>query len=183
MRRRDPRSAVRDDRGTSMVEFALALPLLALVALGIVEVGRYTAYSIVVGNAVKAGATAGAVSEIEAQATPDPNQSPGTNLDKMASQVACIDAYHDLSVGNSSFSCTSSGSAAPVNTLKITSTITCYLNGVLESPCDTTVQPAPAGRTVYITVAAAGQFKPLFNYPLLPPYSTMSAQTTLQVGL
>lgn len=175
-------SLLRDDRGTSLVEFAIALPFIALLALGIIEVGRYTAYSIVVGNAVKAGATVGAVSETEAQATPDPSQSPGANLDKMASQVACIDAFHDLSVGNSSFSCTSNGAAAPVNGLKITTSITCYINGVQQASCPTT-QPAPANRTVYITVAATGKFNGLLNYPFLPKTSTMSSQTTLQVGL
>lgn len=180
-RKRGGATLLRDNRGTSLVEFAIALPFLVLVALGIIEIGRYTAYGIVVSNAVKAGATVGAVSETEAQATPDPNQPHSSGMDFMASQAACNDAAADLAVANPSFSCSSNGATSPTNGLKINTTITCtWEDGSADSSCSTS---STKTRIMYITVAAAGKFNGLLNYPFLPKTSTMSAKTTLQVGL
>lgn len=49
-------SAVTDDRGQSLVELALALPLLLLVVLGIVDVTRIYAYKGATTNAAQAAA-------------------------------------------------------------------------------------------------------------------------------
>jgi len=53
-------SFYRADEGASLVEFALLAPLLVLLLIGLVEVGRYTAFAIQVGNAARAGAAYGA---------------------------------------------------------------------------------------------------------------------------
>jgi Flp pilus assembly protein TadG len=42
--------------GQSLVEVALALPVLLLLLVGIIEIGRFAYYSIVVANAARAGA-------------------------------------------------------------------------------------------------------------------------------
>jgi Flp pilus assembly protein TadG len=47
-------------RGTAAVEFALVLPFLLLLMLGVVEVGRYALFSLFVSNAARAGAVYGA---------------------------------------------------------------------------------------------------------------------------
>lgn len=48
-------SSYRNQRGSSLVELALLLPVLTLVAFGVIEVGRYAEFSITVANAARAG--------------------------------------------------------------------------------------------------------------------------------
>jgi Flp pilus assembly protein TadG len=52
--------------GQSLVELALILPLLLLLLVGIIEIGRFSYYSILVANAARAGAQYGAQSLITA---------------------------------------------------------------------------------------------------------------------
>jgi Flp pilus assembly protein TadG len=54
--------ASRDDRGQASVEFALALPLLAVMALGLVVIGMAIRHEIAVEVAAREGARAAAVS-------------------------------------------------------------------------------------------------------------------------
>jgi Flp pilus assembly protein TadG len=49
-------------RGQSLVELALVLPLLLLLLVGVIEIGRFAYYSILVSNAARAGAQYGAQS-------------------------------------------------------------------------------------------------------------------------
>jgi len=49
-------------RGQSLVELALVLPILLLLLVGTIEVGRFSYYSILVSNAARAGAQYGAQS-------------------------------------------------------------------------------------------------------------------------
>src|SRR5262249_13091217 len=48
--------------GQALVEFAIVLPVLLILALGIIEIGRYAYISILVGNAARAGAAYGSQS-------------------------------------------------------------------------------------------------------------------------
>lgn len=49
----------RGQAGAALVEFALVLPLLMLLLLGGVEIGRFAYFSIIVANAARAGAQYG----------------------------------------------------------------------------------------------------------------------------
>lgn len=49
-------------RGAALIEFALVTPLLIMVLIGLIEVGRLTYFSIEVANAAHAGAQYGALS-------------------------------------------------------------------------------------------------------------------------
>jgi Flp pilus assembly protein TadG len=49
------------ERGAALIEFALILPLLMLVLIGIIEMGRVAYFSIEVANAAHAGAQYGAL--------------------------------------------------------------------------------------------------------------------------
>jgi Flp pilus assembly protein TadG len=50
----------RADGGSAIAEMAIVAPLIMLLLLGLVEVGRYAQFSILVGNAARAGVQYGA---------------------------------------------------------------------------------------------------------------------------
>lgn len=49
------RAAVLNDDGTALAEIAVILPMLVLLLVGLVEVGRFGNYAIMAGNAARAG--------------------------------------------------------------------------------------------------------------------------------
>src|SRR5579871_6183987 len=59
-------SRVRGWRGQTVVEVALLLPLLLFLLVGLIEVGRYAYFDILISNAARAGAQYGAQSLIQA---------------------------------------------------------------------------------------------------------------------
>lgn len=50
----------RSECGASLVEFALLAPVMVVLLIGLVEVGRYTFFAILAANAARAGAQYGA---------------------------------------------------------------------------------------------------------------------------
>jgi Flp pilus assembly protein TadG len=50
---------VRSQTGQALVEMALIVPILVLLIVGVIEIGRYAYISILVGNAARAGAAFG----------------------------------------------------------------------------------------------------------------------------
>ncbi len=60
---------LRSESGTSVIELALVLPVLAFLLIGLIEVGRYAYYAIVAANAARAGVQYGAQSLTTAQDT------------------------------------------------------------------------------------------------------------------
>jgi Flp pilus assembly protein TadG len=61
-----PGASFGAEGGQSLVELALVLPLLLLLLVGTIEIGRFAYYSILVSNAARAGAQYGAQSLITA---------------------------------------------------------------------------------------------------------------------
>ena len=57
------------ESGQSLIEFALLLPVLCLLSIGIIEIGRAAAYTIAVNNAATAGVEYGSQNEAAAQDT------------------------------------------------------------------------------------------------------------------
>ncbi len=57
------------EHGQSLVELAFVVPLLLLLLVGIIEIGRFAFYSILVSNAARAGAQYGAQSLASASDT------------------------------------------------------------------------------------------------------------------
>jgi hypothetical protein len=81
-----------DDRGQSFVEFALVLPVLLVLLLGIADFGRVFQAGIVAEAAARNGAEAAALERLRAgpPATPgDPTYY--TNLHRIAAQAACAE--------------------------------------------------------------------------------------------
>src|SRR5215470_16489726 len=94
--------------GQALVELALALPILLILALGVIELGRYAYISILVSNAAHAGAIYGS------QGTWSSNDTPGI-------QNA---AYFDFAGTNDSKSTTETN-GQPMSKLTVTSIQSC----------------------------------------------------------
>ncbi len=56
------KAALRSESGTSLIEFALTVPVLIFMLIGLIEVGRYAYFSILAANAARAGVQYGAQS-------------------------------------------------------------------------------------------------------------------------
>lgn len=50
------RKLLRGSSGSAMVEFAIAMPFLVLLLIGVIELGRYMYFAIVAQHASEAGA-------------------------------------------------------------------------------------------------------------------------------
>lgn len=144
----------RSQEGAALVEFALVLPMLALLLIGIIETGRYLAFGVRLSNAAHAGAQFGAQNHATARSSGD------------IQNAACND---------SGFSCTSStpapGHTAPPDTMLIQSTTFC-------SPSAT---PCP-NDSYYVQVNTSANFRPLLRFPIFGTSVSMSAQATQQVS-
>ena len=144
----------RREAGLAIVEFALAVPLLLLLLVGLVETGRFAYYSILVGNAARAGVQYGAQNDTNA-------------LDDTGMQAAATtDAQ---SIANIS---ATSGRLCQCN------------NGTTTTALNCTSGTCPSGyhRVVYVWVSASGTFSSLFNYPGLPQQLTITRRAQMRVS-
>jgi Flp pilus assembly pilin Flp len=133
------RRFVGDEAGSSMVEFAVVLPLLLVLLVGIVDFGRYMYAGIELGNAARAGVQYGARSAL-------------TAVDTAGMESAARSDARDISLSNvaASYLCSchgSPGAAVPCDGL--------------PDPC----LPAADYRELHVTVIAQGAFAPLISYP------------------
>jgi Flp pilus assembly protein TadG len=151
----------RSQAGVALVEFALALPFLIMLMVGIVEMGRLAYYNILVGNAAYAGAfygstnlrTANDTSGMTAAAERDGQNVPLIAVSPSAASCQCYNP--------------STGSA---------SSLSCSLNG---STCTSGTH-----RIMYVQVTVTGTVNTLFDYrPLgLPNPWTITRTATLRVS-
>lgn len=150
---------LRSNDGTSMVEFALLMPVIAFMLLGLIETGRYTALSVRVSNAARAGAEFASI-------RPSVTAYDGSDI----VNAACAD---------SGLSCTSSPSQ---NAMSVTSNVTCtFSDGSADPTCSLPAQGSGLQRKMYVHVTTTASFTPLIQYPLLPASVPMSAATTVEV--
>jgi hypothetical protein len=139
-------------RGQSVLEFALLLPVMLLLLVGIIEVGRFAYYSILVANAARAGAQYGAQGLATAADTPGIQaaaENDGQNLPQLAVTA--------------SQQCGCNGAG-------------------LSGTCPATGCTLPNHPLVYVQVQASGTFNSLFNYPGLPPSFTVSSTEKMRVA-
>jgi Flp pilus assembly protein TadG len=164
----------RRQSGQALVEMALVIPLLLLLALGVIEIGRYAYIAILIGNAARAGADYGA------QSNQQSNDSTGI-------QNA---AQYD-------FAGSTTGTPPPTNgqavaTLTVTSSTSCgcdsagaittYGCNVAAGNANPGVCPAGSHWVVFVSVTASGTFNSLFNYPGIPSSLTISRTAILPVA-
>jgi len=139
--------------GTALVELALAMPLLIIVLLGAVELGRYAYFSIQVANAARAGAQYGA-------------QNGATSLDsagiRAAAQADGTNSIAALNVSPNQYcQCWNGASASAVSC-----TGSCPVGSHIVS---------------YVSVQVSGTINPLFHYPLLPSALTVTNTAIMRV--
>jgi Flp pilus assembly protein TadG len=155
----------RRAKGQALVEIAFVLPILLLLVIGVIEVGRYAYISILVGNAARAGAAYGA--ERLSNASTDP----------------AVQAKVQAAAVNDFQSNGQTGLAVSSN-----ATCGCDSNGTISSDtvanCDQNGSPpaCPGGHWVItIHVTASGTFSGLFNYLGINPLS-VSRTASLRVA-
>ncbi len=139
------------ESGQSLLELALLTPLLLLLVIGVVEMGRYCYLCICLGNAAEAGALYGA-------------QSLADSVDTSGIQNA---AQTDFQNGQN------------IPGLTVTSATVCGCdNGgttVTNSCAGATAGSCPAGHWVVgLQVTATGAFNSLFQYPGIPQTLTVT---------
>jgi Flp pilus assembly protein TadG len=149
----------KSEAGMALVEFAIVVPLLALLLVGLIEIGRFAYYSIVVGNAANAGAQYGAQNQ------------------QMAGQFTSIQNFAKADGQNNISNI--SATASNVCSCWVESTGT-------ESPAPPTVanctQNCASGiKVTYVQVQTSGSFPKMFNYPMFPANFSVSATAMMRV--
>jgi Flp pilus assembly protein TadG len=135
-KRRTSRRAAQ--AGQALLEVALVTPLLLLLAVGIIEIGRYAYYSILVADAARAGAQYGAQSLATAADTAGIRtaaENDGQNLAALR-----VTVQHE---------CGCTGSS-------------------IGGGCPATACVSPNHALVYVKVTVTGKFNSLFKYPGIP---------------
>lgn len=144
-----------------MVEFALAIPILIMLLVGIIEYGRYAYFVIEIGNAAHAGAQYG-------------SQKASTAGDVTGMKNAAI-----ADGQNTIFPLTAAAVSAQ-------SVCGCW-NGTTETPSPPTAAACGTCTTArpvtYAQVTVTGTISPLFNYTMLglPSSWTVTRTATIRV--
>jgi Flp pilus assembly protein TadG len=147
------RKLLRSESGASIVEFAILLPVMVFLLMGVIEIGRYTYLAILAANAARAGAqygsqnttTADDITGMSEAATNDegavpqfsPSPTPLCSTNGGATLSACAAAE---------------GSNGP-----------------------------PAGTIYYVQVVVTGKFTTLFHYPGIPTNIPITGSATMRV--
>lgn len=145
-------------RGQSILEFALLLPMLLLLLVGAIDIGRYAYNAIMVSNAAHAGAAYGAQNRFTAA---DLSGITVAVCQDFAAQATC-----NLTVTKGYVcQCDSNGT--------IGSAINCT-----TGTCPTTDVP---GEIESLWVTVKGTFSPLFNFPGFTQSITLKKTATLRI--
>lgn len=153
------------ESGQGLVEVALVTPLLILLLLGVIDLGRYAYEAILVGNAARSGAGYGA-------------QNPYTAVD---SGGICDAASYDFQ--GSAVACSGSTSTGTNGTLTVTSSLVCECdNAGTMSAGSCTGTCATGVLTSSVQVTASGQFSSFFTYAGIPTPITVTRNATMRIG-
>jgi Flp pilus assembly protein TadG len=87
------KALLQSQSGASLLEFALVLPLLLLLLLGVIEIGRYAYVGILVGNAARAGAAYGAQTAITAADTAGITNAASSDFNFQGATLAVTEGY------------------------------------------------------------------------------------------
>jgi Flp pilus assembly protein TadG len=143
------------DRGQSLAEVAMLTPILLLLLVGTIEIGRYAYYSIEVSNAARAAVQYGA-------------QSLADSKDTVGIQTAANNDAPDipgLGVTPTTSCACSNNPASPV--LCATAPVVCL---------------PPNHSVVFLEVDTTKAITPLFSYPGLPSAFTANGKAIMRVA-
>lgn len=153
------RAGLRSDSGDTLVELALLLPILTLLLVGTVDLGRLAYMSIEVANAARAGVQYG-----------QQNASTWSNVSGM--ETAATNDAPDL-VGASS------------GNLTAVATYWCQCSdgtGVVPS-CSPSPTSCPSTHRVnYVEVVTTATYKAWFPCPGIPSTTTLTSQAVMRAG-
>jgi Flp pilus assembly protein TadG len=152
------RGIFHSQSGQSLVELALLSPLLLVLVIGTIEMGRYASLALLVGNAARAGAAYGS------QNTTKAADAPGI-------RTAALNDGQNISglTVTSTFvcGCDTGGTVIP--------------NPETNAACATTCAIG-AHLVVFSQVTATGKFTSLLNYPGIPTPLTITSTATERIG-
>jgi len=145
------------ERGTSLLEFALLLPLMTILLLGVIEVGRFADAALLVADAARAGAQYGA-----------------QNLTTASDVTGIANAAQQDVQGNSVLN-----PVLGANGLQAPSSLVCRCDGLSED-CGT-LSSCTGDAAEYVQVIASGEFVPLFSFSGSPGGITLNSTYQIRV--
>lgn len=138
-----------------MIEFAVLAPVLLLLLVGLIEVGRYMFFGILAAHAARAGVQYGA-----------------RNLSTAA----------DAAVNGSATTGAALQDGQSLPQFKATSSVFCTVNGALSTCPSNTANAVPPSLVYYVDVQVTGTFKSLMKYPGIPQSLPVSATAIMPVA-
>jgi Flp pilus assembly protein TadG len=152
------RAPLWSESGQSLLEFAILLPMLLLLALGVIEMGRFAYIGILVGNAARAGVSWGAQNHITAADTNNGIETAAKNdFQNNGPAVGSLNVTHSVACG-------------------------CDSGGTITAVSCTTVCPLGATLVDSLTVTTSGTFDAIFKYPGIPKSITISRTASQRIG-
>jgi Flp pilus assembly protein TadG len=154
------RHEVRESSGQAFVELALILPVLVLMLVGAVEVGRLAYASVEVSNAARAGVAYGA-------------QNSSTAADPANIRLAARQDAPDLTIltATTSLACSCESSAGVITALG-----SCASNITNLTTC-----PSPSHIIQYVQVQTSAVVPTLFHFPGIPSTVTLGGYAIMRV--
>ena len=157
------RKRKRSEAGQALLEFALTLPMLCLLSVGIVEIGRAAAFTIAVNNAATAGVEYGAQNATTAKQTAIMqqyaiNDTSGNNLAGTMTATATYGCLCDTGGGTS-----------------------CTYPVPAQGTCDSIATTCSGQPVECVQVTTTDTFNSLLHYPGLPSSYTANGRAVMRV--
>jgi len=153
--------------GQALVELAFVVPMLLLLALGVIEIGRYAYVAILVGNAARAGAAFGSQSHAQAGQSANITTAADNDFQSNGQPISALTSV----ASTFSCGCDSGGTITPS---PVGTNATCFVVGA--NTC-----PGGGHWVVTVSVTATGKFNSLFNYPGIPKSITVTRLAQMRV--
>ena len=152
------RAPLWSESGQSLLEFAILLPMLLLLALGVIEMGRFAYIGILVGNAARAGVSWGAQSHTTAADTNNGIETAADNdFQNNGPSLGSLNVTHAVVCG-------------------------CDNGGTITGVSCTAVCPVGSHLVDSLSVTTSGTFSAIFNYPGIPTSITITRTATQRIG-
>lgn len=166
----------RNDRGQALVEVALVIPVLTLLLLGAIELGRIAYFAIEVESAARTGASYGAVNVANAFASPSTIQqaakddAPDLPNLVVTPGTACVCETLDTSTSPATATYSSSfGATTSCPTSKNPNATISNCTGATQSVVD------------YVTVSTAATVNPIIHLPGIPTSFTLHGYCEMRI--